>query len=140
MTPSSLLTGMLLAARKARHEGELDRARLDWIFGLFPALQKFWLYPAGKLSGGQKQRAWIAMVLAQESGTILLDEPTNHLDVSHAMEVLELVRRLKERGVTNIRFVCLVASPEGLEPAQAAAVLDDLLAQPALWTDPAEEA
>ena len=26
------------------------RARLDWIFGLFPALKKFWLYPAGKLS------------------------------------------------------------------------------------------
>jgi uracil phosphoribosyltransferase len=25
------------------------------------------------------------------------------------------IERLKERGVTNLRFVCLVASPEGLE-------------------------
>jgi branched-chain amino acid transport system ATP-binding protein len=39
---------MVLAARSARHAGELDRTRLDWIFGLFPALQKFWLYPAGQ--------------------------------------------------------------------------------------------
>lgn len=61
--------------------------------------------PLGSLSGGQKQRAWIAMVLAQESGTILLDEPTNHLDVSHAMEVLELVRRLNRDAGRSIVVV-----------------------------------
>lgn len=61
--------------------------------------------PLGTLSGGQKQRAWIAMVLAQESGTILLDEPTNHLDVSHAMEVLELVRRLNREAGRSIVVV-----------------------------------
>lgn len=61
--------------------------------------------PLGALSGGQKQRAWIAMVLAQESGTILLDEPTNHLDVSHAMEVLELVRRLNRESRHSIVVV-----------------------------------
>lgn len=61
--------------------------------------------PLGALSGGQKQRAWIAMVLAQESGTILLDEPTNHLDVSHAMEVLELVRRLNREAGRSIVVV-----------------------------------
>ncbi|MDE2612307.1 MAG: ATP-binding cassette domain-containing protein, partial [Burkholderiales bacterium] len=51
---------MLLAARGARHAAQLDGARLDWIFGLFPALHKFWLYPAGKLSGGQKQMLAVA--------------------------------------------------------------------------------
>ncbi|MBV9892325.1 MAG: ATP-binding cassette domain-containing protein, partial [Rhizobacter sp.] len=51
---------MLLAARGARHLEALDRTRLDWIFELFPALKKFWLYPAGKLSGGQKQMLAIA--------------------------------------------------------------------------------
>ena len=61
--------------------------------------------PLGSLSGGQRQRAWIAMVLAQESGTILLDEPTNHLDVSHAMEVLELVRRLNRKAGRSIVVV-----------------------------------
>ena len=34
---------MLLAARQARHAGELDTQRLEWIFGLFPALKKFGL-------------------------------------------------------------------------------------------------
>ena len=46
---------MLLAARAARRADAARHARLEWIFGLFPALKKFWLYPAGKLSGGQKQ-------------------------------------------------------------------------------------
>ena len=32
---------MLLAARSAKRAAMLDGARLDWIFGLFPALKKF---------------------------------------------------------------------------------------------------
>mgnify|MGYP002623961697 FL=1 len=55
---------MLLAARGARHVEQIDRARLDWIFGLFPAMKTFWLHPAGKLSGGQKQ------MLARSSGRV----------------------------------------------------------------------
>ena len=52
-TDLTVQENMVLAARAARHADELDRQRLDWIFSLFPALKKFWLYPAGKLSGGQ---------------------------------------------------------------------------------------
>jgi branched-chain amino acid transport system ATP-binding protein len=44
---------LLLAARRARSIEQIDSARLEWLLGLFPALKKFWLYPAGKLSGGQ---------------------------------------------------------------------------------------
>ena len=51
----SVKENMLLAARNARTVDDIDTQRLEWIFGLFPALKKFWLYPAGKLSGGQKQ-------------------------------------------------------------------------------------
>lgn len=50
--------------------------------------------PLASLSGGQRQRAWIAMILAQEAPLILLDEPTNHLDISHAVETLDLLKRL----------------------------------------------
>ncbi|WP_136685494.1 ABC transporter ATP-binding protein [Falsirhodobacter xinxiangensis] len=46
------------------------------------------------LSGGQRQRAWIALVLAQESRTVLLDEPLNFLDVPHQAELVALLRRL----------------------------------------------
>jgi branched-chain amino acid transport system ATP-binding protein len=63
---------MILAARS----GPLDTARLDWIFKLFPALKKFWQFPAGVLSGGQKQMLAIARAIVEPRRLILIDEPT----------------------------------------------------------------
>ncbi len=58
---------------------------------------------AGSLSGGQLQRAWIALVLAQQTSTILLDEPTTFLDLSHQLDVLRLVRSInRDRGATVV--------------------------------------
>lgn len=55
------------------------------------------------LSGGERQRAWLAMMLAQETGCLILDEPTSALDIAHQVDVLALVRRLSEaRGLTVI--------------------------------------
>lgn len=48
------------------------------------------------LSGGERQRAWVAMLLAQQSQTILLDEPTSALDVAHQHELLALIRELNQ--------------------------------------------
>jgi len=61
--------------------------------------------PLDSLSGGQRQRAWIAMSLAQGTGTLLLDEPTTYLDLSHQLEVLHLVRRLNEQDGKTIVMV-----------------------------------
>jgi branched-chain amino acid transport system ATP-binding protein len=63
---------MRLAARHAPP----DPARLDWIFGFFPALRKFWHFPAGVLSGGQKQMLSIARAVVEPRSLILVDEPT----------------------------------------------------------------
>ena len=46
------------------------------------------------LSGGERQRAWLAMMVAQEAGTLLLDEPISALDIAHQVEVMALVRRM----------------------------------------------
>src|SRR5262249_52560257 len=52
---------LVLAAR----DGPLDDAQLEWIFGFFPALRRFWLSRAGSLSGGQKQMLSIARAIIE---------------------------------------------------------------------------
>lgn len=49
------------------------------------------------LSGGQRQRVWIAMVLAQQTPTLMLDEPTTYLDIAHQIELLDLFKSLNRR-------------------------------------------
>ena len=46
------------------------------------------------LSGGERQRVWLAMMVAQQAGTLLLDEPISALDIAHQVEVLALIRRM----------------------------------------------
>jgi branched-chain amino acid transport system ATP-binding protein len=96
---------MVLAARSARHEGELDKARLAWIFGLFPALQKFWLYPAGKLSGGQKQMLAVARAICEPRALILIDEPSKGLAPSIIQNLIGAFRELKNQQQTTILLV-----------------------------------
>jgi branched-chain amino acid transport system ATP-binding protein len=91
---------MLLAARGARHAAQLDRARLDWIFGLFPALHTFWLYPAGKLSGGQKQMLAVARAIVEPRALILVDEPSKGLAPSIVRNLVSAFAELKRQRTT----------------------------------------
>ena len=99
-TDLTVKENMVLAARAARHEGELDRARLDWIFGLFPALKKFWLYPAGKLSGGQKQMLAVARAICEPRALLLIDEPSKGLAPSIIQNLISAFRELKSQRTT----------------------------------------
>jgi iron complex transport system ATP-binding protein len=45
------------------------------------------------------------MVLAQQTGILLLDEPTTHLDLAHAVEVLDLVVRLRRETGRTVLLV-----------------------------------
>jgi D-xylose transport system ATP-binding protein len=51
------------------------------------------------LSGGQRQAVAIARSLLGEPQVVLLDEPTAALGVEQTAHVLELIRRLRERGL-----------------------------------------
>ena len=46
-----------------------------------------------ELSGGQRQRAYVAMVLAQDTDTVLLDEPLNNLDMKHSVVMMQHLQR-----------------------------------------------
>ena len=59
------------------------------------------VYPAS-LSGGQKQRSAIARALAMEPEYMLFDEPTSALDPEMVGEVLEVMKRLAEDGMSMI--------------------------------------
>jgi branched-chain amino acid transport system ATP-binding protein len=91
---------MLLAARAARTVDGLDTTRLEWLFGLFPALKKFWLYPAGKLSGGQKQMLAIARAMVEPRRLLLIDEPSKGLAPSIVQNLIAALRELKRTQTT----------------------------------------
>ena len=58
-------------------------------------------HPAN-LSGGQQQRVAIARALAMEPEVMLFDEPTSALDPETIGEVLDIMKRLAEEGMTMI--------------------------------------
>ena len=84
----------------AARSGPMDEQRLEWIFDLFPALKKFWNYPAGALSGGQKQMLSIARALLEPQKLILIDEPTKGLAPAIIQHMIDAFRQLKDTDTT----------------------------------------
>jgi len=87
---------LVLAAR----DGPLDNARLEWIFGFFPALKRFWLSRAGSLSGGQKQMLSIARAIVEPRKLLLIDEPTKGLAPAIVVALIDCLKEIKRRGAT----------------------------------------
>jgi len=101
---------MLLAARSARTASQMDEQRLQWIFGLFPAVHKFWNHPAGKLSGGQKQMLAVSRAIVEPRDLLIVDEPSKGLAPAIIQNMIDAFQQLKASGVTillveqNIHF------------------------------------
>jgi branched-chain amino acid transport system ATP-binding protein len=96
----SVRENMLLAARQARKLSELDTDRLEWIFGLFPAMKQFWHHPAGKLSGGQKQMLAVSRAIIEPRQLLLIDEPSKGLAPAIIQNMMAAFRELKAAQTT----------------------------------------
>ena len=66
---------LMLAERK---KGDLARKR-DFIFEVFPDLERLYNWPGGQLSGGQQQMLAVARVLVPDNELLLIDEPSEGL-------------------------------------------------------------
>ena len=55
--------------------------------------------PVGSLSGGQRQSVAVAKAVMQEAKLVIMDEPTAALGVTQTALVLDLIRRLADRGI-----------------------------------------
>jgi polar amino acid transport system ATP-binding protein len=93
---------IMLAPRSVKNLGkaeatDLARKCLDQV-GLS---EKFDAYPE-QLSGGQQQRAAIARSLAMQPKVVLFDEVTSALDPQLTGEVLRVIERLAEEGMTMV--------------------------------------
>ena len=110
---------LILAAR----DGDIDPKRLKWVFGLFPALEKFWSLAAGALSGGQKQMLSIARAIIEPRKLLLIDEPTKGLAPAIIGNMIAAFRELKSTETTILLVEQNFAVAQAL--GDTVAVMDD---------------
>src|SRR5437868_8508553 len=74
----------------------------DLIKDIYSQIEPFKDRRAGKLSGGMKQKLALSCALIHRPSVLFLDEPTTGVDAVSRKEFWEMLKRLKEKGITII--------------------------------------
>jgi branched-chain amino acid transport system ATP-binding protein len=88
---------------------------LERVYQLFPVLEERRRQPASKLSGGERQMVAIGRGLMSSPRLCMFDEPSYGLAPRLFLEVLEVIKQLREQGITillveqNVRNTLQVA-------------------------------
>lgn len=69
---------------------------------IYSQIEPFKTRPAGKLSGGMKQKLALSCALVHKPEILFLDEPTTGVDAVSRREFWEMLKRLKDHGITIV--------------------------------------
>jgi D-xylose transport system ATP-binding protein len=98
-----IVQNMFLGREKSRRfflrENEMETAANETLSSLAVTTVRSVRQPVASLSGGQRQSVAIAKAVLWNSKLVIMDEPTAALGVAQTTMVLELVRRLADRGL-----------------------------------------
>nr|NQU90197.1 ABC transporter ATP-binding protein [Bacteroidota bacterium] len=72
----------------------------DLIKEIYQQIEPFKTRPAGKLSGGMKQKLALCCALIHKPKVLFLDEPTTGVDAVSRKEFWEMLKRIREQGIT----------------------------------------
>ncbi len=83
-------------------EASMEKACVDTLHSLAVTTLRSVRLPVSSLSGGQRQSIAVAKAVMWNSKVVILDEPTAALGVAQTRQVLDLVRRLADRGLAVV--------------------------------------
>ncbi|HET7419299.1 MAG TPA: ATP-binding cassette domain-containing protein [Candidatus Dormibacteraeota bacterium] len=98
-----IVQNMFLGRERARgvllDEDSMERAAAETLASLRVTTVKSIRQPVASLSGGQRQSVAVAKAVMWNSKLVIMDEPTAALGVVQTRQVLDLIKRLRDRGL-----------------------------------------
>ncbi len=100
-TEMTVLENLEMGATPARARPKM-KENLERVFELFPRLKERMHQKAGTLSGGEQQMLAIGRGIMADPIVLMLDEPSLGLAPLLVIELFDIIRRLKEAGLTML--------------------------------------